>query len=344
MGHFAQYCAISRIAITGGTKCGLIILAPKSRIGSSGDMSQNPWVPVAPPVFGTYDDYGRLENIEPSATTRAIERLTKSKIKKVLDTFMSLRGDEEPHEILRGFRWAWVRTDVWDQLRTHKSKAYPEAGHFDLGNNGFLMSLGAERLEDLDVKERYRFQYRIGKNTLRSDGTWLEGSIYGVKRLGKLLDVNVDRYLSWSNHDLWRVNSGEDREAAMSHVLWIFGVDRTGLRSTSYRKMMERVDRKLGKPARDPYDIDRRVYGDAEVEKYDRQTRIINALLDQMKDDSVCEALSDVAKVVSAMHSFSSQIGPVSCYAPQDGEHEDHLTILKGFMDILKKEIKRYDA
>ena len=68
MGSWSVSCGISNIAITAGNDC--VILPLRKSIGLSYQSHQ----PVCLPIFGTYNDYGGMENIIYDDNTRLIEK------------------------------------------------------------------------------------------------------------------------------------------------------------------------------------------------------------------------------------------------------------------------------
>ena len=67
MGSWSVCCGISNIAITSGKKC--VLLPLKESIGSE---TRN-WQPATLPIFGEYNDYGGMEEIEKDDNTALIE-------------------------------------------------------------------------------------------------------------------------------------------------------------------------------------------------------------------------------------------------------------------------------
>lgn len=98
MGSFDVGCGLSNLTIHCGDEAGFLILDKiRSNYGdtpSSGKsfLSSGSYLPFLPPVFGVYDDYGRIRNIRASTTTQVLEKLFDRPIEVVMDCLMGARG------------------------------------------------------------------------------------------------------------------------------------------------------------------------------------------------------------------------------------------------------------
>lgn len=81
MGSWSVYCGISQISITDGKKC---VLLPLKKTASG---SYLPYMPATLPVFGEYNDYGGMQNIEENENTKFIEEYFNCKISEFCDFF-----------------------------------------------------------------------------------------------------------------------------------------------------------------------------------------------------------------------------------------------------------------
>jgi hypothetical protein len=86
MGSFNVSCGLSSLPIGYSDKAGFVILRDTTEHSNMFGFSPKDgksleigpikrYVPLLPPIFGKYDTYGRLENIEPSATTELLEKI-----------------------------------------------------------------------------------------------------------------------------------------------------------------------------------------------------------------------------------------------------------------------------
>lgn len=103
MGSFDVGCGLSNLAIHEGDKVGLLIIgktidyndlfvcAPQPgkllKIYATDDFK-----PFLPPIYGRYDDYGKIRDIEESVTTRLLETIYGKPIQTVLKCLGSIRG------------------------------------------------------------------------------------------------------------------------------------------------------------------------------------------------------------------------------------------------------------
>lgn len=98
MGSFDASCGISNIAINNDDNAGFLILEKKpvylprdfpipgkTLIINATDLYR----PVLPPVYGVYNDYGRITDIRESATTKVIEEMFGRPVQQVLDCIVS---------------------------------------------------------------------------------------------------------------------------------------------------------------------------------------------------------------------------------------------------------------
>ena len=118
MGSFDVGCGLSNLTIHYGDKAGILILdqrsnrLPRSAYGSAPEpgrvfLSGNDHLPFLPPVYGVYDDYGRLRDIRPSATTQVLETLFNRSAKVVIDCIVDMRGVYDSYgEIYKQYKQA----------------------------------------------------------------------------------------------------------------------------------------------------------------------------------------------------------------------------------------------
>jgi hypothetical protein len=92
MGSFDVGCGLSNLTIHYGDRAGFLILDESFRSSYNGHsttgkafLSGGSYLPFLPPVFGIYDDYGRIRNIEPSTTTKILEKLFDRPIEVVMN-------------------------------------------------------------------------------------------------------------------------------------------------------------------------------------------------------------------------------------------------------------------
>lgn len=102
MGSFDVGCGISNLAIHMGDKVGFMIIDKQSK-GESDFWTRNRgtamniyttdmYQPMFPPVFATYDDYGRVADVENSTTTALLESFFHRPVKVIIDCVNENRG------------------------------------------------------------------------------------------------------------------------------------------------------------------------------------------------------------------------------------------------------------
>jgi hypothetical protein len=185
----------------GGEKCVLIPLVavdPKEAEHYDGafvvsnDGPKAVYVPFALPIYGEYNDYGTMEEIEEDANTKAIEKFFGCKIDKFVDRCCrafdgeKCGNDKMPKAPLGMF----VQRDVFEwmagtQLSEYNDKPEDENNAFyDYEMNSHTLRLIGFVEGEKSKRERYDRPFthpEIPGLTLWSDGTWLETEINGKK-------------------------------------------------------------------------------------------------------------------------------------------------------------------
>lgn len=168
MGHFSYTCHLSGLPITGGDKAVLLPIFPKehwsfdnsqeklAKYGKgnlcSNDGANMYFDELCFPIFGEYDSYGRLENIEKDDNTKVLEEffgLSIEQIASVLadgrkdefeqggqfcDSVKILDKDNEKHMMLLKTSATWYRREFFDKLASIESDGYG----IELGNHGII--------------------------------------------------------------------------------------------------------------------------------------------------------------------------------------------------------------
>lgn len=110
MGSFNVSCSISNLSITPGTRCALIPLIRNKyhypgpdRIGSmfvSDSMPAHFFYPFSFPIFGKYDDYGRIRDVERNQTVETLEKFFGVTIEQLVDILTSGRDAEDSYSVV----------------------------------------------------------------------------------------------------------------------------------------------------------------------------------------------------------------------------------------------------
>lgn len=230
MGHFSYTCHLSGIPITGGDKAVLLPIFPKDHWGydcsqehlskfGQGNLCSNDgpnmyFDELCFPIFGEYDSYGRLENVEKDDNTKVLEEFFGLSIDDILSVLCDGRKDEyekggqfcdsvkildkdnKKHMMLLKTSATWYHLDFYNKLAKIKNE-----DHFDrveLGTHGILDALVFKYIGVDKSKDRYNKLYRKNALDVYSDGTWIhieKESIYDIKSFKKYcakFDVEID--------------------------------------------------------------------------------------------------------------------------------------------------------
>lgn len=143
MGSFDVGCGLSNLTIHYGDKAGFLILGklPRQRDAypEPGDslVLDSGYLPFLPPVFGTYDDYGRIRSIEASTTTKVLEKLFDRPIETVMDCIMGRRGIYDSYsEIYENYLLPECRSEK--RYGTPAKELLITLGFEETGENSFV--------------------------------------------------------------------------------------------------------------------------------------------------------------------------------------------------------------
>lgn len=240
MGHFSYSCHLTGLPITGGTKAVLLPILPKEHFGFdarhdvlmkygqsclvSNDGPNLYFDEMCFPIFGEYDDYGGLTEIEKDDNTEVLEKYFQMPIDDIISCLLDGRkeqfqvdtDDKEdefglsdskelldlknyPQRILLVRASAtWYRRDVYDKLIEGASSG--SYSKIDLGVHGLLVKLGFTKGDEIKT-DRYTIPYTKGKVTVYSDGNWISN------RKGQMGDFHVYNLPDFKK---WMNEKGED--------------------------------------------------------------------------------------------------------------------------------------
>lgn len=194
MGSFNVSCGVSRLSIGPGTPMVLIPLVPVDTkwsdryvgafvVSNEGPRAAN--VPFTLPIFGEYNDYGTLENVEEDENTEAIEKFFGCSIGDFVDHVCrpwdadSKIGNENmPKKPLGMFVhrkvYDWMANNHQSEYDTDKNTSYNQSYV-----SAYLLKLCdfVEGEKSPDNSKRYNRPFKhpeIEGLTIWSDGTWIE--------------------------------------------------------------------------------------------------------------------------------------------------------------------------
>ena len=126
MGSFNIACGLSHLTISSGDPLVFVPLEPSwgsqflesDRYSASyivsNDGAYSRWQPITIPIFGTYDDYGRLENVREDSNTVAIENYFGMPINEFLGVFF---GEGKPNDKFPAkFAGMFIHGEIYERL------------------------------------------------------------------------------------------------------------------------------------------------------------------------------------------------------------------------------------
>jgi len=333
MGSWSVYCGFSQIAITSGQKC---VFLPLKKVARSD--TYLPYVPATLPIFGEYDDYGGIENIEKDANTELIEKHFNCTIEEFCYFFTRgcIRDDEDdfPKKLkkvaeIKNWRFMFIDRKVYDFMSTNVSYGYGGRGALDFGNEGILKLIGFEHIgsptdpdECYDIK-RYNQKWELNGEFFYSDGTWLHhknGAVYNFigSNYNNLSDyVKIPEDKLWiKDKAMWELWEYLDKNKQGEELFWILGLNRDYWLFRTYSK--------IRKPENN--------------ENEGIEHKYVNDI------NSFGKGLCDLVTIRHNLHPMSSYFAPfVNYLTPQYGEYRHHQVILDKFAEINKSYIQEED-
>jgi len=358
MGSWSVYCGISQIAITSGHKCVLLPLNPQKYQ----HYTYQTHLPATLPIFGTYDDYGGLEDIEKDANTKLIEEHFKCSIEDFCQFFTRgcIRDDEDdfPKQLkevkeMENWQFMFIDRQVYDFMTSHVDKN--TKGDHDFGRKEILTLLGFEFVrEDVTKKgnkcydpTRYKYIWKYGEKEFQSDGSYLHCGkelIYNFKHLLNLIpDFPEDK--KWigekAGHQIWEYLKPKTQQEKLSYIL-------TGEHYSSMGSFLddftdEQIEQLLKVSDDETVSPDQVAAIKRTIEKTKKKNSSLQKkYLADIK--TFGQYLSDLVSMLQNFHPMSGHFAPyVNYLTPQCGEHRMHQTILEKFAEINKTYIEEYE-
>lgn len=331
MGSWSVYCGISKITITEGDKC--VLLPLRKNKYETGQYS-----PLTLPIFGEYDDYGGLTNIEINENTKLISEYYGCSIENFCSWFTNeitySRGEVSESDFqnfseIKNADFMWINREVYDFMS--KNSAY--AGHLDFGNPEILSLIGFESTGESGIT-RYTQKWIFEGKELYSDGTWAQGpnqeSIFnfdsGYNRLSTYINIPEDK--KWigkkSMPQLWPYLKDKKVKELFLPIL-------TG---RHYDGFIEELLEDLG------------VEADYYITNLVNRTRepgsIINKYKARIRDFG--DEFAELVTLAENLYPMSSVFEPCVLYiTPQCGEFKRHQLLLEKFAEINKSKLDEED-
>lgn len=340
MGSWSVYCGISNIAITSGQKC--ILLPIKKNSGSE----TREWQPATLPIFGEYNDYGGIENIDVDDNTKLIEEYfgitidefcqflvdgkftyDRSEAKAI---FKKIKNQEE----IKNWQFMWIDRQVFDFMIINHDKYHK--GYMDYGTPEMLKMFGFEFVEKSDTFDNYdpkRFNqlWKKGKVKLFSDGrTILSKKNRYVYHFGKGDETSIETYFEVpeeleylkdkAKHEAWRLMS---KHTAQSELGYVMG-SRYDFNFTD--EMLDELEKES--PDSNVLDKLRKIQPVYFHKKYYTEM------------DKFGDRIAELINISQNLHPMSGRFAPHVLYlTPQCGEYQQHQVLLEKFCEINKSRL-----
>lgn len=332
MGSWSVYCGISNITITCGQKC---VLLPLKKAGDDrGRGGYFSYIAAAPPIFGEYDDYGGVEEIEKDDYTDLVESHFQCKIEEFCQFFTRgiIRQDEEDYPIhlmeneeMKDWDFMFIDRKVYDYFSKYVMKS--DRGHLDFGRPEILKLLGFEFVGESNKNptydpKRFNQHWKFQDKDFWGDNHWLscgKESVYFFDGEYSSLSsfITIPEELKWlgevSMVQLWTYLKPEDQKQS---ILWFFGVSAREAMSDLLQGVIE-YNEKLGTPLTE-----------ALQELYAKYGKKDKTLLDKIKNnlDKYGQRCSEMTNIAINMRPLSGDFRPHHPYlTPQCGEREEAL-------------------
>ena len=349
MGSWSVCCGISNIAITAGQRCVLLPIKENKRSEMGG------YIPACLPIFGEYDDYGGITNIEKDDNTDFLEKNLGIEIEDLavflVDGKFTYNRDEarevaekltetEVIKEVQNWRFMWIDRDVYNfMIQNHDEH---EKGYMDYGTTEMLTLLGFNFVEESKTFPNYdpkRFckKWQKGDVFVYSDGrTMLSAKGKGtyIYHYGKGDQSSIETYFevpqelhylqSCSKVEAWRLMNKKQRKEEMGYILGIdrFGFDMEEIYAEMFSNMSEEQIAEIGvrKKVEKPKTIEKRYFD--EIDTFgDRIVHLIN--------------------IRHNLYPMSGQFSPHVLYlTPQCGEYEQHQKLLDKFSEINRQHLR----
>lgn len=357
MGSWSVYCGISQIAITSGQPCVLLPLYKKAYQ----EYTYKTHMPATLPIFGEYDDYGGLENIEKNSNTVLIEKHFKCKIEDFCQYFTRgcIRDDEDDfpkklkkNEEIKNWTFMFIDRQVYNFMTTHTSKHI--RGHLDFGRPEILKLLGFEFVhKDTNKKtnkssdpKRYDQIWKFDNKEFQSDGHWLhygKESVHTFKgEYSALSDyIKIPEDKMWlaekSMVELWEYL---DKNTALGFLT----VPLTGTHYSGGHSLLDDIDEDeldalIGEitATKEKGESVAEIFAKIKA-KPKKPKNLQKTYFDEYK--TFGNTLMQLSILMSNMHCMSGDFKPYTLYlTPQCGEYAEHQVLLDKFAAI-NKEIK----
>ena len=349
MGSWSVSCGISNIAITSGNKC---VLLPLRK--NNGDYGYYEYIPATLPIFGEYNDYGGIEDIEKNFNTELIEKVTGVSIEDFCvflvdgrftydrDEYREIKERVSHKKEMDNLRFMWIDRQVYDFMSSYTS------------SNGFGGCLGyrfiLEKLNFTKLNEKVEGRFcnvweKDGKK-IYSDGTWINTidgkSIFDFDK-GYSPESCLSNYFQLTEEEkqfddlnIFSFYEEMNEEETIRFLLpLLIGRDYTPYKSVEdYEKLREKNqgDEKM------------LALIDSLISYTRSEDKLIFAEEYFINIEKIKKEFSELGIFYTNLHCMSGTFRPHELYlTPQCGEHREHQVFLEKFAEINKSYIYEED-
>jgi hypothetical protein len=356
MGSWSVYCGISNISITSGNG---VVLLPIKKNESSG--TYLPYIPATLPIFGTYDDYGGLEDIKEDANTALIESHFGITISEFVVFFVdgadTYQRDEYKvikeklefsgvYDELKDWSFMFIDGQVYDYLSSKPLDRYDN--RISYGKHSILKLIGFDYIGEVDKADRFKDEFSFGDVRVFSDGYSLrdskDNSIYywsgDSNSIEGIITIPEDKkWIGDSNmYILW---NHLDKVECQTLLFMVFGrgyFDDSNRMAKIILDHLEDELEKVGKTLAEVDDLTKKI---AEIKNEISFGKLRDGatLLDKYIFDYITHGpeLSRFNIFTSSFHCMSAYLKPFVLYlTPQCGDFNGHQIILDKFAEINK--------
>jgi hypothetical protein len=327
MGSWSVYCGISNISIVSSQECVLLPLKKNDR--HEGYLK---YLPATMPIFGKYNDYGDIDNIEKNKNTELIEEHFGCKIED-LTYFLTRRIITEEddfsenlvdNEEIKDWKFMWIDRQIYNFMANNNVDKY---GQHPYGKEEFMKFMGAEYIGNFPGMNK-RHRWKLNGLEFESDGDSLQFNdgksiwYYDPKLLLKNISEDLQEKVKLNSERLWHIY---DEDYWAEHYFWIIGVSGSAYAMAKRWKKYAIED--------DPDFKVKEITPKLLSEKY----------TSKFKDFG--DYFADLIIIRNNMYCFSQIYNPYVLYVtPQCGEFAQHQKILDKFSEINKSYIdEEYD-
>lgn len=341
MGSWSVYCGISNITITEGTRVVLVPLIKNENYYIHRDNNH-----YCLPIFGKYNDYGSIGNIEEDFNTKIIESFHNCTIQEFCDCLTNYNDEEI--ESMKDIDYMWIHRDVYDFMVNYHPIGYDRVGDFDMGNQEILKMMGFEYVGENTFDSRYKYTWVMDGIEVQSDGEWCH--LINDKTNCGLYDINSFKEL-FPNKDFSKLENLEkqytyflyDDENKRGEMLLTipFGVDHMYFPLKKQNERMKLL-------CKDIEDIaTKNILDDMYFNNTSMDNKIkpfVKEYINLLMDDDFCKRCADLVTLWKNMYVGSYNLKSYQLYiTPQCGEHKIHQAILEEFTKINKNYINTED-